>query len=31
MRRLEKTCGPAGLAVLCSVEEFEQGMDDFSA
>jgi CelD/BcsL family acetyltransferase involved in cellulose biosynthesis len=29
MRRLEKTAGPMEFRVLCSPEEFEQGMDDF--
>jgi CelD/BcsL family acetyltransferase involved in cellulose biosynthesis len=29
MRRLEKTAGPMELRVLCSPDEFEQGMDDF--
>ena len=29
MRRLEKTAGPMEFRVLCSPDEFEQGMDDF--
>jgi CelD/BcsL family acetyltransferase involved in cellulose biosynthesis len=29
MRRLEKTAGAPELRVLCSPQEFEQGMDDF--
>ena len=29
MRRLEKTAGPMEFRVLCSPQEFEEGMDDF--